>query len=453
MSSQIQRGFCACHIDVNTTELATWVCSLGCAKNRVDTEHLLGSLGIGVKTVASISQSKLVFLNTCAFIESATRESLRTIFEITKKIKRLKRKPLFVVAGCLPGRYGMAELAKEIPEVDLWLDTKNLSDWPIHINRALKLAQLPCSGRLFGGAGYAWLKIAEGCMRQCAYCTIPAIRGPLRSASAASILAEARAAVAAGAKELILVGQETTAWGRDLLQAQIGPRKLAQLLRELSQIPGLCWIRTLYLYPNAVNDELLQTMAEIGEPVLPYLDIPLQHSELPILRAMARPQRTDPRDLVDRIRKQLPKSALRTTLMTGFPGETDADFQKMCDFVRQMRFHNLGVFAFEPEEGTKAFAMSNQVEAQVRQERRDELMRIQAEISREILQEYEGQRLQVLVDEACHEQWPGLHKGHVWFQTPEADGITYISGPNVAPGEMLQAEIADAQIYDLSALA
>lgn len=438
---------------MNKQRLPVFVWSLGCAKNRVDSEHLLGSLGLPVKIVATVSQSRLVFINTCAFIESATRESLRAIFEVSGKIRRLKRKPLLVVAGCLPGRYGLDELAREIPEVNLWLDSKTLPTWPEKILAALKLQAAPGRGRFFANSGYAWIKIAEGCMRQCAYCVIPAIRGPLQSETADNLLAEARAAVAAGARELILVGQETTAWGRDFLAAKgAEPRNLAQLLEKMAQIPGLAWLRALYFYPDAVSDDLLQTMAAIGEPVLPYLDIPLQHSEPKILKAMGRAQRENPRDLIARIRKAMPQAALRTTLMTGFPGETDQDFQNLCAFVGEMRFHNLGVFAFEPEEGTRAFALPNQVEAAVKEERRAELMRIQAEVSREILAGYEGQRLQVLVDEACHEEWPGLHKGHAWFQTPEADGLTYISGPNVQPGKMLWAEIASAQTYDLSAL-
>lgn len=433
--------------------LRVWAVSLGCPKNRVDTEHLLGSLGVPIILTRSPRQCDIVFINTCAFIESAVRESLRAVFDAADRLKKLKRRPLLAVAGCLPGRYGIEELAKEIPEVDLWLNSREQASWPRQLARALRRDPPVERKRLVLPQGYAWLKIAEGCQRACAYCTIPAIRGPLQSIPPRELLEEAGELVASGIKELILVAQDSTAWGRDRLRQEAGePSSLARLLPLLAQVEGLRWLRLLYLYPTAISDELLIVIRDLGAPVLPYLDLPLQHSELDILTAMNRPMRESPLDLVARIRAFLPGAALRTTLMTGFPGETEAHFRHMCDFVRQARFQHLGVFTFMAEEGTAAASMAGQIPDEVKEERRRELMAIQREISREWLAEQVGERLDVLVDNPSGE-WPGLYKGHVWFQCPETDGVTYVSGDGVQPGALVNCEIADAQDYDLSALA
>lgn len=431
--------------------LRVWAQSLGCPKNRVDTERVLGSLGLPVRLVPSPRLADLLFINTCAFIEPAVRESLRAIFDAAKSIKRHKKRPLLAVAGCLPGRYGAAELAREIPEVNLWLDSRDLEMWPQQLAGALRLQAEPRIKRLLLPQGYAWLKIAEGCQRACSYCTIPAIRGPLCSIPQGELQAEAVALVASGVKELILVAQDTTAWGRDRMRPG-DAESLAQLLQQLARIDGLRWLRLLYAYPAAITDDLLTAMRDLGAPVLPYLDMPLQHSEPDILKSMKRPMREAPLDLIARIRHFLPHAVLRTTLMTGFPGETEEHFRRMCDFVRQARFQHLGVFAFMPEEGTAAASMQGQISKELREERLQELLAIQREISREWLAHQIGQRVDVLVDEPSGE-WPGLYRGHAWFQCPETDGCTYVSGDGVRAGALVNCEVADAQDYDLSALA
>lgn len=435
--------------------LPMWLMSLGCPKNSVDTEKFLGSLGYQVKSVAKLGQAKVAFINTCAFIEPASRESLAAIFDVAKQIKKLKSRPLLVVAGCLPGRYGVDELAKEIPEVDLWLTSKSITDWPKKLNEALAIdAAANSQGRLESERSYAWLKISEGCQHKCAFCAIPAIRGPLQSTPALELFKEGQELVRQGAKELVLVGQDVSAWGADFKHKNVTgePQNLVGLVRLLRKIPGLRWLRLMYLYPSGISDELLDTIAE-GAPVLPYLDIPFQHCQKKILEAMGRPFAQDPARIIEKIRAVLPDAALRTTLITGYPGETEADFEALCQFVTEARFQNLGVFPFMAEEGVKAALLPDQIPVSIREERASEIMRIQADISRELLSELPGQRMEVLVDKSCAEEWPGLYAGRVWFQAPEVDGITYISGPGVQTGELIEADIEDSQIYDLSALA
>lgn len=444
-------------------KLSAWIVSLGCPKNRVDTERLLGSLGLGIKNASSIGRAELVFINTCAFIEPACRESLRVIFDIGAQLKKLKRKPLFVVAGCLPGRYGIDTLAIQIPEVDLWLDSKSIAEWPQMLNEELGLEVQPLPGRLIVNGSYAWLKIAEGCQRRCTFCAIPSIRGPLKSVPAMTIMEEAAEFIASGAKELVLVAQDVTAWGRDLIirgtlpfQAGGAPlcataRDLPDLLLNLRRLNGLVWLRLMYLYPNSVSTKLLEVMGE-GLPILPYLDLPFQHCQKNLLMAMGRRGESDPYEIVDKIRRLLPKAALRATLMTGYPGETEKDFMALCEFVRDVRFQNLGVFPFMAEEGTKAATLSDQIPDKIKEERADEIMRIQAEISSELLDECVGTKMDVLVDKDCGDEWPGLYSGRVWFQAPEVDGVTYISGNGVEVARMLQADIVDSQTYDLSGL-
>ncbi len=443
--------------------LPVWALSLGCPKNRVDSERLLGSLGVPVKTVAHLGRSRLIFINTCGFIEPAVRESIRAVLDAARHVGRLRRRPLLAVAGCMVGRYGARELAKELPEVDLWLPTDALERWPDLVSAALGLVPPPegrpgaAGGRLLStGPSYAWLKIGEGCRHQCAFCTIPSIRGPLRSTPMEALLAEARCLLAQGVRELDLVAQDVASWGSD--RAAEGTRQLGDLLEALAGLDGLAWLRLLYLYPTGVTETLLRRMRALGGlngaggPVLPYLDIPFQHAEPRLLRAMGRPFAGDPRRVLDRVRAILPDAAIRTTMIVGYPGETEADFTALCRFVQAARFTHLGVFAYQAEEGTPAAALPDQVPMAVREERRAALMELQAEISAEHLAKTVGSRLPVLVD-APEAEWPGLHRGRVWFQAPEADGTTWVSGPGVTPGALVECDIVESSAYDLSALA
>lgn len=422
--------------------------SLGCPKNRVDTEHLLAALDTPFRLTPQLGRADLVFINTCGFITSAVRESVRTILDAAGHIAGLRRKPLLVVAGCMVGRYGARELAAELPEVDLWLPNQQLARWPELLAARLGIRAKE-EGRLVApGTSYAWLKISDGCRHLCAFCTIPSIRGVHRSVPADRLVREARALLDCGVQELVLVAQDLTAWGEDLHE-KYGLRTLLERLLPLS---GLTRLRLLYLYPAGIRPELLSFMKSAGAPLLPYFDVPLQHAHHDVLQRMGRPFAGNPRLVVERIREVFPDAALRTSLITGFPGETDEQFETLRAFVEWARFTHLGVFAYEQEEGTAAAAMPGQVAASVRQQRRNVLMEIQAEISADFLLTQVGKRLPVLVD-APQGDWPGLHIGRTWFQAPEIDGVTYISGPGVAPGKLVDADIVESASYDLTALA
>ncbi len=422
--------------------------SLGCPKNRVDTEHLLGSLGAAVRPAEHMGRADVVLINTCGFIRPAVEESVRAVLEAVHRLETLKRRPLLAVAGCMVGRYGAAELAAEIPEVDLWLPNQQIEQWPALLAQRLGLSS-PTPGRLLStGPSYAWLKISDGCRHACSFCTIPSIRGRHRSVPAPVLAAEAQALLDQGVRELVLVAQDVTAWGEDLGEKH----GLIRLLERLLPLRGLTWLRLLYLYPAGVTPELLSFMRGAGPALLPYFDVPLQHAHPDVLGRMGRPFARDPRVVVERIRATFPEAALRTSLIVGFPGETEAHFAALRRFVEEVRFSHMGVFAYRAEEGTPAAAMPDQVDDAVKERRRDSLMELQADISADALRRLDGARLPVLVD-APHPEWPGLHTGRVWFQAPDIDGITYISGPGVAPGALVEADIVETGDYDLTALA
>ncbi len=427
--------------------LPVWVLSLGCAKNRVDTERLLGQLG-NVRPVQSIGRSKLALINTCGFIEPAVRESVRAILDAAAEIADNKRRPLLAVAGCMVGRYGMRELAKEMPEVDLWLPTEKMLLWPQMLQQALGRSSEQAGSRIISTPkSYAWLKIAEGCGHDCAFCIIPKIRGPLVSTPSDLLLEEARQIAATGVRELDLIAQDCAAYGRDLG----GDESLPDLLRKLSAIDGFAWIRLLYLYPGGINRNLLETMKALAPKVLPYLDIPLQHSHPDVLGSMGRPFALDARRVIDSARAALPDCALRTTIIVGYPGETEEHFEHLCRFIEETRFTHLGIFTYFAEEGTKAAQLENQVPDEIKKQRKARLAAIQAGISREYLESYLGTAQTALVD-APNPEWPNLYDARLWFQAPEVDGLTYLSCENCGPGDMVECSIEDAGDYDLSAL-
>ncbi|MBG0777576.1 MAG: 30S ribosomal protein S12 methylthiotransferase RimO [Desulfovibrionaceae bacterium] len=456
--------------------LKVYAVSLGCPKNRVDTEVLLGALsGAGVEPVESAGEADLTLINTCGFIRPAVEESVRAVLDAADAIaegdgrgRDGARRPVLAVAGCLVSRYGAAELARELPEVDVWLATDELAVWPERIAKALGAtvdAKAAIGPRAVSTPpSYAYLKIAEGCAHDCAFCTIPSIRGPLRSAPQQVLLDEARALLDGGARELVLVAQDSTAYGDDF--GGTGPDAgggLVGLAEGLLALDGLARLRLMYLYPAGLSGRFMDFLAAncarvdavgeaTGSPLLPYFDVPLQHAHPKVLARMGRPFARDVRKVVERIRGRLPGAALRTTLITGFPGETDEHFRALAEFVRETRFAHLGVFAYEREEGTPAHDMEGQVERAVAEARRDELMALQAEISAERLAAYEGARIEVLVD-AEQGEWPGLFVGRAWFQAPEVDGIVYVSGEEVEPGRLVACTVEEAKTYDLVALA
>lgn len=422
--------------------------SLGCPKNRVDSEWLLGGVNEDVSPVDSPAEADLVIINTCGFIQPAVEESVQTILQVISDIEDSGRRPLIAVVGCLVGRYGKENLAEELPEVNLWLTNRDLAAWPAMIAQALGLPEHPQPlRRLSTGPSYAYLKISDGCNHKCAFCTIPSIRGDLQSSPAEALVRDAKHILASGAKEIIFVAQDVTAYGRDL-----GLKHgLRELLDKILPLDGLERLRLMYLYPAGLNKEFLRYLRDAGKPFVPYFDVPLQHAHPDVLSRMGRPFARNPQEVVDRIRTEIPEAALRTTFIVGYPGETEEHWEHLRDFIITTRFHHMGVFAYKAEDGTEAAQMEHQVEDVTKEWRRDALMEIQADISEEVLEQYEGQKMDVLVD-APHEEWPGLHVGRTWFQAPDVDGVTYVSGPGVEPGALLKADIEETQEYDLVAL-
>ena len=428
--------------------------SLGCPKNRVDLEHLLASIP-EMKPVNDIREADCVIINTCAFIEPAIRESVSVIAEAIEDIAEVSSdmRPLLVVSGCLVGRFGKNTLAPELSEVDLWLDNRELAAWPEALRSLLATRNggYPAlSGKtrcLSTAPSYAWLKISDGCDHACAFCTIPSIRGKFRSTPGDGLVHEAKELLGYGVRELILVAQDTTAWGKDLPLE----KGLQALVERLLPLPGLEWLRIMYMYPAGLSREFLRFLRDAGPPFVPYFDIPVQHAHPDILARMGRPFARDPERALDRVREFFPAAALRTSIIVGFPGETDEHFRTLCDFVERTRFLHLGVFAYQAEEGTPAARMRKQVPQAIKEERRNTLMALQAEISEELLGEFVGDRMDVLVD-AAHPEWPGLFTGRTWFQAPDIDGLTYISGPGVDAGKMVTADIVESRVYDLVGL-
>ncbi|WP_045216394.1 30S ribosomal protein S12 methylthiotransferase RimO [Desulfonatronovibrio magnus] len=422
--------------------------SLGCPKNLVDTENILGGLGKSYEPAPDIQNCDVVLINTCAFIQPAVEESLEVIFAAHEERRRLEKSPLLVVTGCLPSRYGNS-LEMELPEADLLAPISRQKNLPQDILAALnaKPASSACQRRISTPNSYAYLKISEGCNNKCFFCTIPSIRGRLKSRNADDILTEAQWLISSGIKEIIVVAQDSTAWGRDSAETS----DAAGLIAELSGLKGLQRLRLMYLYPTGLSHTFLEFMARTGPPLLPYFDVPFQHSHPDILKSMGRPFRQDPMEVVKKIRQVLPGAVLRTTLITGYPGEKEEHFAHLCDFVKNVGFNHLGVFPFHAEEGTRAAEMPEQVPEEQKVRRAEMIMSMQKNISREKLAKYQDKEVEVLVD-IPHPEWPGLFMGRTWFQAPEIDGITYVSGPDVEPGAIVRARVQETKDYDLVAM-
>lgn len=428
--------------------------SLGCPKNQMDAELMLAKLEqAGCEITADSGYADVVIVNTCGFIADAKAESIENILEFAqlKKEKQIKK---IIVTGCLAQRY-QQELADEIPECDAVLGLGANGDIAAVVEqvmagetvRAFPSRESWCldgSRVLTTPHFFAYLRIADGCDNRCAYCAIPNIRGNLRSRSMEHILSEARALVSTGVKEIVLVAQDTTVYGRDLY----GESRLPQLLTELCKIDDLKWIRLLYCYPEHITDELLTVMAR-EEKVLHYMDIPLQHAAGNVLRRMNRPgNRESLTALIERIRAAVPDITLRTTVMVGFPGETEEDFEELCTFIQDARFQRLGCFAFSPEEDTPAYDLPDQVEDEVKFRRRDIVMEEQARISDAYNEGMVGKTVTVLVEsfDRYAECWFGRTEG----DAPDIDGKVFFSATRpVAPGDMVEVEIIDTMDWDL----
>jgi ribosomal protein S12 methylthiotransferase len=428
--------------------------SLGCPKNRVDSEVLLGLLGEdGFVPTPSPDEADVVIINTCAFIQEAVQESIEAILEAAQaKEKRTGTK--LIVTGCLPQRYG-EELAREIPQVDLWTGTGEFPQIP----QLLKGGE---STALIGKPRYlydhrtpriitntphsVYVKIAEGCSHPCTFCLIPRLRGHYRSRETASVIREVEHLVAGGVAEVILVAQDTTAYGMDVQEE----KGLYQLLKELIKIKGLQWIRVLYAYPHPDNfhPSLLEMVAR-EEKICPYLDIPIQHIDAKILQRMGRwTSEKETRELINHIKKEYPEINLRTTLMVGFPGEGEREFRELLSFVREAEFTHLGVFAYSPEEGTKAARMKGRISSEIAKERAAQIMELQQAISWKKNKEMVGSKVRVLIDGISAEA-EGVLQGRTTFQAPEIDGMVHIKKGKAPIGEMVLVKITQAGPYDL----
>jgi len=429
--------------------------SLGCDKNLADTEVMLGILADrGYGFTDDEAEADIAIVNTCCFIGDAKEESIQTLLEMAQWKKKGHLKAL-LATGCLAERY-QKEIMEEIPELDGILGTSAIDGILDLIEEALEgnkprhfldIDRLipPQEKRVVTTGGhYAYLKIAEGCDKHCTYCVIPKVRGSYRSVPMEALLREAETLAEQGVKELILVAQETTVYGMDLY----GEKKLPALLRQLAEIPGIRWLRVMYCYPEEITDELIETIAA-EEKICHYLDIPIQHASDRILKRMGRhTDRQSLLDLIEKLRTKIPDITLRTTLITGFPGETEEDFQVLYDFVDMVGFERLGVFAYSLEEDTPAALMPEQVPQEVKLRRRDEIMALQQEIAFDFCEERKGEVLTVFIEGKVADE--NAYMGRTYMDAPGVDGYIFVqTRKELMTGEFVKVVVTGALEYDL----
>lgn len=430
--------------------------SLGCDKNLVDTEMMLGLLNKDGYTFTDDEyKADVIVVNTCCFIGDAKEESINTILEMAQRKVDAKCKAL-IVTGCLAQRYKQ-EIIDEIPEVDGILGTSTYDEISNvlrealsgveHVQRFHDLDGIPEveTGRvLTTGGHYAFLKIAEGCDKHCTYCIIPTLRGNYRSVPMERLLKEAQELAEKGVKELILVAQETTLYGVDLY----GKKSLPELLKKLCRISGIQWIRIQYCYPEEITDELIQTMKEEAK-ICHYLDLPIQHASDRILKRMGRRTTQDQlRGIVEKLRKEIPDIALRTTLISGFPGETEEDHEELMGFVDEMEFERLGVFAYSAEEDTPAADFPDHVDQKVKEDRRDEIMELQQEISLEHSESMIGKTVEVMIEGKVADE--NAYVGRTYMDGPGVDGMIFVqTGVELMSGDFARVRVTGAMEYDL----
>lgn len=431
-----------------------YISTLGCAKNLVDSEMMLGTLmEKEYKQVTDIVDAEIAIVNTCGFIEAAKEESINEILDLSQYKEKGKLKYL-IVTGCLAQRYA-DELLKEIPEIDIVLGTTSfdmifnkieelktgiksslITDIDKHIEE-----NIPRS--LLTDTYTAYLKIAEGCDNLCTYCIIPKLRGKYRSRKEEDILKEANILAKNGVKELVVIAQDTTKYGLDLY----GKKRISHLLKELNKIEGLQWIRVLYSYPEDVDADFVEAV-KTSEKVLPYFDMPIQHGNDQILKLMNRKTtQAEIRENISRIRREIPKASIRTSIIVGFPRETEAQFEELCNFVKEIKFDRLGVFAYSQEEDTPAAKLEGQIDEAVKIERRNKLMEIQQKISLEKNQEFIGETLKILIENNCDE---GIYEGRSYRDMAEIDGLVYVhTNKKYKKGDFVEVKITQALEYDL----
>ena len=430
--------------------------SLGCDKNLVDSEKMLGMLyEDGFSFTDDEAEADVILVNTCCFIGDAKEESVNTLLEMAEYRKSGPCRAL-IVTGCMAQRY-KEEITREIPEVDAVVGTtafdeivkviRGVLSGQEHIQQFEELSALPgTEGRrlVTTGGCYAFLKIAEGCDKRCTYCIIPYLRGPYRSVPMEKLVREAEELAEKGIKELILVAQETTLYGADLY----GRKCLPELLKNLCRIPGIQWIRIQYCYPEEITDELIQTIRE-EEKICHYLDIPIQHASDRILKRMnRRTNQAELREMIGKLRREIPDIALRTTLISGFPGETQEDHEELCRFVDEMEFERLGVFAYSLEEDTPAASFPDQVPQEVKEGRRDEIMELQQEIAFEACEAMVGRELEVLIEGKVADE--NAYVGRTYMDAPGVDGMIFVNtGLELMTGDFVRVRVTGALEYDL----
>lgn len=426
--------------------------SLGCDKNRIDSEIMLGSMSENYEITNDPIEADIIIVNTCGFIEKAKEESINTILEMAEYKKKHNCK-LLIATGCLTQRYG-SELLELMPELDIILGVNDYFKMNIYIEQFIKdhkkIAKVDYSDEninqgnriISTGKATAYLRIAEGCNNCCTYCIIPKIRGKYRSRTKESIVKEAKELADQGIKEVILIAQDTTRYGTDIY----GEKKLHELMHEISEIDGIEWIRVLYCYPEEIYNEMIAEMKN-NDKICKYIDLPIQHISNSILRKMAR--KTTKQDIIDKIkllRKEIPEIVLRTSLIVGFPGETEEDFIELKNFVEEIKLDNLGVFTYSQEEGTPAAKMDNQVEEEVKERRRNEIMQVQHEVAEEINNLKVGNIYNVLIEGYNGREYIGRSFG----MAPDVDGTILIKNADkLNVGDFIKVQITDRREYDL----
>ena len=423
--------------------------SLGCSKNLVDTEMMIGLFkNNNFKIVNNPKEAEIIVINTCGFIEPAKQEAINTILEMSEyKNKKCK---YLIVMGCLVERY-KKDLQKLLPEVDLFLSIKEYGKaW----DEISKLINIPEEGKytnmeylereISTGNNMAYLKIAEGCSNRCTYCAIPSIRGPFESRKIEDVLEEAEQLAKKGVKELVVIAQDTTKYGIDLY----GKPRLAELLEKLCKIDGFKWIRFLYAYPETITDELIDVVKN-NEKICNYFDIPIQHISNPVLKKMNRKSNEESiKELIKKIRKEIPNVIIRTSLIVGFPGETQEDFEKLCEFVKTAKFDRMGAFTYSKEDGTPAERLPNQIHGNTKKARYNKIIKIQKEISDQKGKEKIGKIYEVLVE---NKSFDGKYLvGRTYMDVPDEDGVVYIESSHTSLiGKFIKVKITDYSDYDL----
>ncbi|HQP09872.1 MAG TPA: 30S ribosomal protein S12 methylthiotransferase RimO [Candidatus Omnitrophota bacterium] len=409
------------------------VVNLGCARNLVDAQAILGHLKRHGHHIVGIEDSEIAIINTCAFVEQAKKESIDTILDALELKKQGKLKKV-IVAGCLAQRYG-SQLAKEFKDIDAIVGVQQLQKDGV----ADQVSLTP--------AHFAYVKICESCYNQCSFCIIPKIKGKFVSRTAASILEEVKRLDERGVREIHIIGQDITAYGMDLYRE----KSLARLLKQIAAVTkNIRWIRLLYTFPAHVTDELIEVIAR-EKKICKYIDMPIQHISDPLLKAMNRNiTQKETLALIRKIRNRIPGASLRTTFIVGLPGETEENFYELLRLIKSARFEKVGVFVYSREEGTPAYQMADQVPEAVKKRRLDALMSAQQEISRSLQEKFIGRTLEVLVDEEQKGE-QGVYLARSEYDAPEVDGIVYVrSGKRLSPGDFVKVRITDAYEYDLT---